>query len=186
MNEESESSFADVRIPVIVAYFNQCDPKKCSGLRMIRLGQARRIDTLKEIPHHAIVLNPFSEKALSSEDRARAEKNGLVIIDGSWNSLEGHRSLFKRGIGRALPFLVAANPVNYGVPTKLSSSEAVIASLWILGFKGQALEIADSVKWGPAFLHINMERLESYANARSSKEVVEAQLKAMRKLGYDV
>ena len=82
--------------------------------------------------------------------------------------------------------MVAANPINYGIPTKLSSSEAVMASLWILGFKDQALEIADSVKWGPAFLHINMERLESYARAKSSKEVVEAQLLTMRKLGYDI
>ncbi len=186
MNEESQEKATDARIPIIVAYFNQCDPKKCSGLRMIRLGQATRIDTLREVPHHAIVLNPFSEKALSIEDKANAEKYGIVVIDGSWNSLEEHRTLFKQGIGRGLPFLVAANPINYGIPTKLSSSEAVMASLWILGFKDQALEIADSVKWGSAFLHINMERLESYARAKSSKEVVEAQLLTMRKLGYDI
>ncbi len=186
MNEESRNRIAEARIPVIVAYFNQCDPKKCSGLRMIKLGQARRINTLREIPREAIVLNPFSKKALSPEDRVSAEKYGIVIVDGSWNSLEDHRVLFRRGVGRALPFLVAANPVNYGVPTKLSSSEAAMASLWILGYKEQALEIADSVKWGPAFLHINMERLESYSQASSSKEVVEAQLETMRKLGYEV
>ena len=173
-------------IQVILAYFNQCDPKKCSGLRMVRLKKAKKITTLREIPRHAIVLDPFAEKALSLEDRENALNHGLVIIDGSWNTLEEYKTLFSRGIGRALPFLVATNPVNYGVPTKLSSAEAAIAALWILGAKKQAVNIANGIKWGPAFIAINEERLESYSNAQTSTDVVNEQIRLMRKLGYQI
>ncbi len=173
-------------IELILAYFYQCDPKKCSGLRMVRLKKARKIESLKYIPQKSIVLDPFAEKALSPEDRELAINHGLVIIDGSWNTLEEYKNLFSRGIGRALPFLIATNPINYGVPTKLSSAEAAIAALWILGAKKQAVNIANSIKWGAEFIAVNKERLEAYSLAKNSAEVVQAQLKTMRELGYKI
>ena len=76
---------------------------------------------------------------------------------------------------RALPFMVATNPVNYGKPCTLSTSEAVAATLYITGFKDQAKDIMDTFKWGHTFIELNYELLEAYSNAKNSLEVVDIQ-----------
>ncbi|MHA1345176.1 MAG: ribosome biogenesis domain-containing protein, partial [Candidatus Heimdallarchaeaceae archaeon] len=87
-----------------------------------------------------------------------------------------------RGTGRALPFLVAANPVNYGKPSKLSTLEAIAAALYILGDKMQSEEILSLVKWGNEFLKINKDYLDRYSKAKNSKEIVQIQTEIMDKL----
>ncbi len=54
-----------------------------------------------------------------------------------------------------VPFLVAANPVNYGKPLRLSCAEAVAATLFLTGFQDEAREIMNKFKWGHAFFEVN-------------------------------
>jgi len=76
---------------------------------------------------------------------------------------------------RALPFLIAANPVNYGKPFILSSAEAFAAALLILGEQEQAQSLLEKFNWGAEFLRLNEEMLLAYSTAKDSTEVVAMQ-----------
>ena len=130
---------------------------------------------MRFLPKRAVVLNPFSETAFSPADRDRIENFGLAALDCSWEKAERFLSAHVRGTSRCLPVLIAGNPVNFGKPTKLSTLEALTAALFIAGFREQASELLAMYKWGPTFLELNHEMLESYASAKDSADVVELQ-----------
>jgi pre-rRNA-processing protein TSR3 len=151
------------------------DPKKCTAAKLVRFKHVTEVKDESRVPRGAIVLDPEAEKALSKEDRASIERHGLLVLDCSWNKLSRFPKI-RRGLQhRALPFLLAANPTNFGKPQKLSSAEALAASLYITGEKDQASQVLSIFKWGPVFIEINKERLEEYAGAMTSTEVVAAQ-----------
>jgi pre-rRNA-processing protein TSR3 len=134
------------------------------------------VRSIRQIPKNAIILNPAAQKALSKEDAGFAKKHGIAALDCSWKKSED--LLFKmrsRGVSRALPYLVATNPTNFGKPFKLSTAEAFAAALCIIGYKEQAQIILDKFKWGPHFLKLNEIPLEEYEHAKNSLEVVEMQ-----------
>jgi len=166
-------------VKISVYHAKQCDPRKCSTLKLKRFGMVRVVHRVKFLPKGAVVLNPFSEKAFSSADRERIEHRGLAAIDCSWIHADEVFELHTRGASRCLPYLIAANPVNYGIPTKLSTVEALAAALYITGFKREAEKLLSIFKWGVQFIRLNQKFLDNYADARDSSEVVELQKKFM-------
>lgn len=163
------------QVRIVVYHAKQCDPKKCTALKLKRHGLVRIVHQIRFLPKRAIVLNPLSEIAFSPADRKRIEDFGLAALDFSWEHAEKALVKTVRGTSRCLPYLIAGNPVNFGNPTKLSTVEALSAALYIAGVKQEAAELLSIFKWGHTFLELNRERLESYASAKDSRAVVELQ-----------
>jgi len=155
---------------LLVYHANQCDPKKCTGRKLARFDLVRLTAHINDL-RRFLVLSPFSEKAISPEDKGA---KGLAALDCSWAHAEEAFMRLKL-MERALPFLVAANPVNYGKPFKLSTAEALAGGLIILGERSQAELILSKFNWGYVFLELNREPLQEYAAAKNSAEVVKIQ-----------
>ncbi len=161
---------------VTVYHAEQCDPKKCTSVKLQKQGKIKVVPKLNMLPKGAIILDPFSEKSASAQDREIVENNGIVGLDCSWNRIQKSNIMFRgKKYHRSLPFLVAANPTNYGKPCKLSTAEAIAATFYIVGLKDNAVEIMSQFKWGPHFLKLNYELLEAYSRAKTSAEVVKIQ-----------
>ncbi|NMB79855.1 MAG: DUF367 family protein [Methanomicrobiales archaeon] len=158
-------------IPLFAYRDNSCDPRKCTVKKLEKAGFLRIFPKISQIPRNSLLLDPTAEQALSPADRF---VKSITVLDCSWEVLDtGAVSSWR--IRRALPFLMAANPVNFGKPCKLSSVEALAAALYIVGEKDQAAKILGKVNWGIRFLEVNQEPLELYASAKDSSEVVRIQ-----------
>jgi pre-rRNA-processing protein TSR3 len=156
-----------------VRYEGDDDPEKCSARRLSELGAATLHRSARATPA-GIVLNPFAERALSPADRDESVGERLVALDCSWETAE--REAFDLdGVHRSLPFLVAANPINYGTPFQLNTVEAFAGGLAILGEREQAQDILETFSWGHTFLELNEEPLGRYAACADSAEVVAVQ-----------
>jgi pre-rRNA-processing protein TSR3 len=162
-------------VKISVYHAKQCDPKKCSTLKLKRFRMVRVVHRVKLLPKGAVVLNPFSEKAFSPADREGILHQGLAAIDCSWIHADEVFELNIRGVSRCLPYLIASNPVNYGIPTKLCTVEALAAALYISNFKQEAENLLSVFKWGLHFIDLNQKLLDAYAEAKDSGEIIELQ-----------
>ena len=164
---------------LFILNLGECNREACTAVRLARFGLVKEFTSPKRVPRKPLVLDPFSKKALSCEDTSHTKKFGLMAVDCSWKRLE-------QGFGfeykRSLPYLVAANPINFGKPTRLSTVEAMAAALSILGEADQAEGLLSRFRWGRTFLDLNGELLKMYAEAKSSSEVVSIQNKVMEEL----
>ncbi|NHN46782.1 DUF367 family protein [Halostella sp. JP-L12] len=153
-----------------VLYEGDDDPDKCTARKLERFDLADLHRSTGETPY-GVVLNPHAERALSPAD---ADANRLVALDCSWETA-GEAMFDLPGEHRALPFLVAANPVNYGRPFRLTTVEALAAALVILDEREHAERILAKFTWGETFLDLNEEPLARYADCEDSSDVVAVQ-----------
>jgi len=171
-SEEEE----EVEIPFPVAMWDMlhCDPKRCSGKKMSRLGLIKELKLGQKWP--GICLSPEGKGVVSPEDKPILKKQGAAVIDCSWERIdETPFKKMKSRHPRLLPWLVAANPVNYGKPCKLNCVEALSAAFYICGYPEVAAEYMSRFSWGPAFIDINRELLDKYSECKTSEEVIKIQ-----------
>jgi pre-rRNA-processing protein TSR3 len=154
-----------------VRYEGDDDPEKCTARKLARFDLVTLHRSDRATPA-GVVLNPHAERALSPADAAGT--GTLVALDCSWESA-GEKRFSLRGDHRALPYLVAANPVNFGRPFRLTTVEALAAALVVLGDRTAAERILSKFRWGETFLELNDEPLRRYADCADSAEVVAVQ-----------
>ena len=168
-----------MEIPVHAIWLAQDDPKKNTAVRVSKDNLLRLHKDFRRLPKRGIILEPLCGKVLGPEDREMFENNGaLVGLDCSWAQIEEsveHVMRRTRLKPRTLPLLLAANPVNWGKPGKLSTVEALAASLYLLGRVEQARNLLSKFRWGERFLELNQEPLDAYSKAKSSAELVALQ-----------
>ncbi|PFH56988.1 hypothetical protein XA68_15667 [Ophiocordyceps unilateralis] len=100
-----------------------CDPKRCSGKRLMRLGLMRELHLGQR--HNGVVITPNAKQLVSPADADLLAQHGAAVVECSWARTDEVQWTKVGGKAeRLLPYLVAANPVNYGKPWRLNCSRA--------------------------------------------------------------
>lgn len=154
--------------------FSQCDPKRCSGRRLARMKMLQEFKLNSRFS--GIILTPTGQRTISAADKDIIKQGGLAVVDCSWAQLE--QVPFQRlpkGNECLLPFLVAANSVNYGKPYKLNCAEALAAGLYITGSIEDAKLVMSKFSYGEEFIRLNKELLDLYINGKNSDDIIRIQ-----------
>lgn len=167
-------------VSVHALWLAQDDPKKNTAVLASKRGNMRLHKSTRTLPKKGIILEPLCGKVFGPEDHAllTQQSGSLVGLDCSWANIEPSvASVMKhtRLQPRMLPLLLAANPVNWGKPGKLTTAEALAAILYLLGRREQASEVLGAFRWGERFFELNREPLDAYAAATTSAELVQLQ-----------
>ena len=167
-------------IQVHAIWLAQDDPKKNTAVLASRRGDLKLHKNLRSIPRKGVILEPLCGKIFGPEDHEllTVKRGSLVGLDCSWAQIESSvETVMKktRLVPRMLPLLLAANPVNWGKPSKLTTAEALAAALYLAGRIEQAQNILGAFRWGNRFFELNKEPLEAYRMAKSSSELVDLQ-----------
>lgn len=154
--------------------FDHCDPKRCSGKKLERLGIITSLRVGQKF--QGIVVSPNGKTVVCPDDLQIVEEFGASVVECSWARLDEvpfHKIGGKHE--RLLPYLVAANQVNYGRPWRLNCVEALAACFAIVGRMDWATQLLENFSWGLSFLKINAELLELYQKCTDSESVKKAE-----------
>lgn len=123
-----------------------------------------------------VVVSPNGKEPVCPNDAEIVNSHGAAVVECSWARID--EIPFNKIGGkheRLLPYLVAANPVNYGRPWRLNCVEALAACFAITGHYDWAEEILERFSWGPVFLEMNEELLDLYSQCSDGESVTKAQ-----------
>lgn len=133
--------------------------------------------------HPGVVISPNAKTLVSRADLPILDQYGAAVVEASWKRIQEVN--FGRIGGkheRLLPYLIAANPTNYGRPWRLNCVEALAAGFLICGRREWAEEVLSTFSYGQAFLDINEEVFEWYEKCENEEEVKDAEERWLKKI----
>ncbi|KAJ5084473.1 hypothetical protein NUU61_009052 [Penicillium alfredii] len=136
----------------------------------MKLGLMRELHIGQRFP--GVIISPNAKHVVSPADRELLEQNGAAVVECSWVRVkEVPWSRIGGKCERLLPYLIAANTVNYGKPWRLNCVEALAACFYICGHEEWAKDVLKNFRYGEAFLDINSQLLKRYAACQTEEEV---------------
>ncbi|KAH7918644.1 DUF367-domain-containing protein, partial [Leucogyrophana mollusca] len=143
-----------IDVPVAMWDFDHCDPRRCSGKKLARLGLVKELKIGTRF--RGIVVSPKATAVVSPADRDIVLKDGIAVIECSWARLDDIPfAKISSPNERLLPYLLATNPTNYGKPWRLNCVEALAATFYITGFDEFAECLLGAFGWGESFWKVN-------------------------------
>jgi len=184
-NDESNSDGEDeqvrIEVPVAMWDFDHCDPRRCSGKKLSRLGLIKELKVGTRF--RGIVVSPKGTQVINPSDREIVLKAGLAVVECSWARLDDVPfNKIASPHERLLPYLLATNPTNYGKPWRLNCVEALAAAFYITGFDAYAERLLGAFGWGGAFWEVNRTFFEQYKKCQDAAEVNATQERIIQEL----
>jgi len=158
-----------------------CDPKRCSGKKLMKLGLMRDLHVGQR--HPGVIITPNGKHTISPADAPLMEQFGAAVVECSWaRTAEIQWSKVGGKCERLLPYLVAANSVNYGKPLRLNCVEALAAAFYICRHPEWAEEVLAPFSYGTEFLEINATLLKKYAACEDEEGIKRTEKEWMERL----
>jgi len=181
---EDEDDDVEINVPIAMWDFDHCDPRRCSGKKLSRLGLIKELRIGSRF--RGIVVSPKAVQVVSPSDRQYILNAGVAVVECSWARLDDVPfSKIASPYERLLPYLLACNPTNYGKPWRLNCVEALAATFYITGFDSYAEKLLSNFGWGASFYKVNRSFFEIYQKCETSADVDAAQQKIMDDLEAD-
>lgn len=146
---------------------------KTGLMRELHLGQR----------HNGVIITPNGKHVVSPADKPLLEAYGAAVVECSWaRTKEVAWNKVGGRCERLLPYLVAANTVNYGKPWRLNCAEALAAAFAICGHFDWAEQVLEPFSYGQAFLKINGTLLRKYAECEDEVAIKKTEEEWMERL----